>query len=90
MKKLLDTLIETMIIRPFYKESILEKIYSHKTFLYARDIYKNRTIASQLQFALMKNIYNLEIVCIIIVNYIIYNFIMAIQCKGAVQFEISF
>lgn len=27
-------LIETMIIRPFYKESILEKTYSHKNFLY--------------------------------------------------------
>lgn len=26
-------LIETMIIRPFYKESILEKTYSHKNLL---------------------------------------------------------
>lgn len=32
-----------MIIRPFYKESILEKTYSHKTF-YTRDIYKTEPL----------------------------------------------
>lgn len=70
-----------MIIRPFYKESILEKTYSHKTsFILA---ISTRTEPLHLHcnnFASMKNIYNLQGVY----NYIIiYNlFTVTLQCKN--------
>lgn len=46
------SLIETMIIRPFYKESILEKTYSHKILFYISQYLQEQNHCITLQLCI--------------------------------------
>lgn len=64
------SLIETMIIRPFYKESILEKTYSHKILFYTSRYLQEQNHCITLQLCIDEK-YLQFLNCSMVVKYII-------------------